>query len=41
MRVIFGTGVTPTDEVGQILFAGETADLEITSNGIIQIRDVA
>lgn len=38
-RVMFGGTATAT--VGQILFAGETADLEISGGGAISIIDVA
>ena len=39
-RVLFG-GETATATAGLIVYASETADLEITANGAISIIDVA
>lgn len=39
-RVMFG-GVAATATLGQIVFANETADLEISGTGTISIIDVA
>lgn len=40
MRIMFG-GETATATLGHIIYASETADLEITARGAISIIDVA